>query len=108
MLAVGRGVEHEVERLRDRADALQGAPQERGQVGDAADARGSGALERGLVAARHDPGFVGDARSIGTESDVVAANLDDAQVLPFFLREDVAKDAALLAFESSRVPARSS
>ena len=33
MLAVGRGVEHEVERLGDGADTLQGAPQERGEIG---------------------------------------------------------------------------
>ena len=33
MLAVGRGVEHEVESLGYSADTLQGAPQKRGEIG---------------------------------------------------------------------------
>jgi len=39
MLAVGRSMKHEVEGLGHRAYTLQGAPQERGQIGQAAYAR---------------------------------------------------------------------
>ena len=39
MLAVGRGVEHEVEAFGDAADALQGASQQRREVDEAAHAR---------------------------------------------------------------------
>ena len=37
------------------------------------------------MVARHNPGFVGNARSVGTERDIVAAGLDHAQGLTFFL-----------------------
>src|ERR1039458_2005060 len=51
------------------------------------------------MAARHNPGFVRGARSIGAEGDVVSANFDDAQVLTLLLRQNIAEDAALFALE---------
>src|SRR6202140_1458891 len=45
MLAVGRSVEQEVEGFGDRADALQGPPQERGEIGQVSNARRTGALK---------------------------------------------------------------
>src|SRR5208337_4383036 len=51
------------------------------------------------MAAGHDPGFVGDARSKGAEGQVVSANFDDAQALALLLRQNVAENAALLGFE---------
>src|SRR6266446_1194757 len=51
------------------------------------------------MAARHDPGLVRDARSVGAESHVVSSRFHDTQVLTFFLRQNVAEDAALFALE---------
>src|ERR1019366_2580302 len=51
------------------------------------------------MAAGHNPGFVRDARSIGAEGHIVSASFYDAQVLTFLLRQNVAEDAALFAFE---------
>src|SRR6266852_6695233 len=51
------------------------------------------------MAARHDPGFVRDARSIRAEGHVVSSRLDDAQVLALLLRQNVAEDAALFGLE---------
>src|SRR5579885_1991232 len=45
--------------------------------------------------AGEDPGFVGDARGIRAESNVVAAQFEHAQALALFLSDDVAEDAAL-------------
>src|SRR5580698_6703743 len=49
------------------------------------------------MAARHDPGFIGDARRIGTEGRIVSANFNDAQALTLLLRQYVAKNAAFFA-----------
>src|ERR1700687_5512069 len=49
------------------------------------------------MAARHNPGFVRDARSIGAEGHVVSANFEDAQALTLLLHQNVAEDAALFA-----------
>ena len=51
------------------------------------------------MVARQDPGFIGNARGIGTDGQIVAARLDDPQRLPLLLLDDVAEDAALLADE---------
>src|ERR1700730_12949011 len=51
------------------------------------------------MASWHDPGLVRDTRSIRAEGHVVASRFDDAQVLTFFLRQNVAENAALLALE---------
>src|SRR5258708_37434995 len=51
------------------------------------------------MAARHDPGFVRDARSIRAEGHVVSSRLDDAQVLALLLRQNVAENAALFGLE---------
>src|ERR1700682_6029812 len=51
------------------------------------------------MAARHNPGFIRDARSIGAEGHVVSAIFDDAQALMLLLRQNVAEDATLLALE---------
>src|SRR5438270_5704267 len=49
--------------------------------------------------ARQNPGFIGHARSIRTKSDIIATNLHDPLVLAFFLRDDVAEDAAFFLVE---------
>ena len=51
------------------------------------------------MGARQDPGFVGHARRVRAQRDEVAAQLDHAQVLLHFLRNDVAENAALLLLE---------
>src|ERR1700674_3637886 len=51
------------------------------------------------MAARHNPGFIRDARGIGAEGDVVSAIFEDAQGLMLLLRQNVAENAPLLAFE---------
>src|ERR1700732_1871214 len=51
------------------------------------------------MAARHNAGFVWDARSIGAEGYVVSAIFDDAQALMLLLRQNVAEDATLFALE---------
>src|SRR5208282_3659711 len=52
-----------------------------------------------FMAARHNPGFIGNPRRIRTESHVVSAGFYDAQTLPLFLRQNVAENAALLALK---------
>src|ERR1700679_3695694 len=49
------------------------------------------------MAARHDPGFVGNAWRIRTECCVVPTEFDDAKGLTFLLRQNVAENAAFLA-----------
>ena len=49
------------------------------------------------MAARQDPGFIRNARRVGTERDKVSAHFKDAHLLTLFLRNDVAEDAALFA-----------
>ena len=51
------------------------------------------------MGAGDDPGFVGDARGIGAERNIRAADFDDALVLADFLIEDVAENAALFGSE---------
>src|SRR5260370_12214061 len=51
------------------------------------------------MGARHDPGFVRDARSIRAEGHVVSSRLDDAQVLAPLRRQNGAEDAALFGLE---------
>src|SRR4029077_4098158 len=51
------------------------------------------------MAARHNPGFIGDARSIGAEGYVVSAIFDDAQGLILLLGQNVAENATLFALE---------
>src|SRR6202790_4431906 len=51
------------------------------------------------MAARHNPGFVRDARSIRAEGHVVSSSFHDAQVLTLLLGQNVAEDAALFALE---------
>src|SRR5437899_440127 len=51
------------------------------------------------MAARHNPGFVRDARRIGAEGYVVSAIFYDAQALLLLLRQNVAENATFLALE---------
>src|ERR1700686_3691997 len=51
------------------------------------------------MAARHNPGCIRNARRVRAEGPVVAARLHDTQVLTFFLRQNVAENAALFALE---------
>src|ERR1700693_3946390 len=51
------------------------------------------------MAARHNPGFIRNARSIGAEGYVVSAIFDDAQGLILLLGQNVAEDATLYALE---------
>src|SRR5712671_4738709 len=51
------------------------------------------------MVAGKNPGFVGDAGRIGTQRHIIAARLDDAQGLALLLLQNVAEDAALLAYE---------
>ena len=97
--AVGRSVQDEVKFFGDGADALQGAAQERAEVVEASGARESGAFERGFVGSRQEPDFVGHARRVGADGNIVAAGFEDAEVLAFFLREDVAEHAAFFGLE---------
>ena len=107
MKGAGRGVQHEVEFLGDGAHALQGAPQQGGEVDPQAGVVQSGTLERRFVVAGQNPGLVRGARRVGTEGKVVAAGLDDALRLTFFLLDDVASTQRSLLTKNSR-PARSS
>src|SRR5260370_36068506 len=52
-----------------------------------------------MVGARHDAGLVREGRSIRAEGHVVSSSFNDAQVLTFLLRQNVAEDAALFALE---------
>ena len=67
MLAVGRGVEHEVKAFRNGTDSLQGAPQQSGKIGHAAHARG--------------------VKLIGATSHYVTEVLDDGPII----EQDVAR-----------------
>ncbi len=58
-----------------------------------------GAFERGFMGARENPGFVGNARSVGTQGNVVSAGFEHAEGLALFLAEDVAEHAALFGDE---------
>src|SRR5258708_15677265 len=51
------------------------------------------------MVAGKNPGFVGDAGRIGTQRHIIAARLDDAQGLALLLLQNVAENAALLAYE---------
>src|SRR6266404_2817649 len=51
------------------------------------------------MAARHNPGFIGDARRIGTEGYVISAIFENAQALMLLLRKNVAENATLFALE---------
>src|SRR5260370_41238203 len=61
--------------------------------------RQPGALERCFVVARNDPGFVGDARSVGAERDIVSARFNYPRGLTFLLSENGTKNAALFRLE---------
>src|ERR1700679_2120059 len=99
MHAVRRSVQYEMEILGDGSHPLQSAAKQRGEVCEHCSASESGALERGFVGARKNPGFVRNARSVGTKSNVVAAGFEHAQGLPLLLAEDVAEPAALFGDE---------
>ena len=49
--------------------------------------------------ARHDPGFIRDARSVRTQGKIVPASLEHAHRLTLLLLDDVAEDTAFLADE---------
>src|ERR1700733_4907645 len=49
------------------------------------------------MVARQYPGFVRNARGVGSHGDIVAARFNHARGLALLLVEDVAEDAALLA-----------
>src|ERR1700723_380748 len=88
-----------MKRIGDGENTLECPTQQRCQISEAVDARRARALKRRLVGAGENPGFVGDARSVGAERNVVAAHFQDAHILAFFLRDDVAENAALFALE---------
>src|ERR1022692_389160 len=92
-------MQHEMEAFRDGADALERAAEECGEIGPQARLRQSGALEGRFVVAGHDPGFVGDARGVGSEGDIIAASLDHAGSLTLLLSKNVAEDAAFLGLK---------
>src|ERR1700691_5168927 len=79
----------------DAANSLQRAPQQRREIAQAANARRSRALKRRFMTARNYPGLVGHPRRIGAEDNIVSASFDDAKVLPFLLRQNIAEHAAL-------------
>src|SRR6202021_2692660 len=99
MHAVRRIVQYEMEILGDGSHSLKSGAKQRGEVCEHCSASESGALERGFVGARKNPGFVRNARSVGTKSNVVAASFEHAQGLPLLLAEDVAEHAALFGHE---------
>src|SRR2546430_17330753 len=88
-------MQHEMELLGHGADALQGAAQECSTILQHARAPQSGTLKSRLMSTGHDPGFVWNARRIGTHGDVVATSFEVTLGLALFLREDVTKNAAL-------------
>src|SRR5713226_9372927 len=92
-------MQDKMEFLGERADALQRAPKNCCQIGELALAHERGALERSVVIAGKNPGFVGNAGRVGAEGNVVSAAFDHAQGLTLFLVDDVAKDAAFLVQE---------
>src|SRR2546423_15682803 len=51
------------------------------------------------MASRHDPGFIGNPRRVGTQRNKVATHFQHTLVLLKFLRNDVAEDAAFLLLE---------
>src|ERR1700722_4545035 len=89
-------MQNEMEFLGDGTPPLQCPAQQSGQVHSQPRLVQSGSFERSLMIARHDPGFIGDARGIRTESQVVPASFEDAHSLTLFLLKDVAEDAAIL------------
>src|SRR3984885_64241 len=78
---------------------LQRPAQQGGEVGAQSGLVQSGPFERRIVVARHNPGFIGNARGIGTQSEIVAASLEEARGLTFLLLNDVAKNSTFLADE---------
>src|SRR5580658_5268749 len=86
-----------MECLGNGADTLQGTPQERSEISNAAHTRRSRSFKRGLVAARDDPRFIRYPRSIRAERRIVSAKFDDAQTLAFLLRQNIAEHATLFA-----------
>src|SRR5712671_1798944 len=88
-----------METFRDRANPLQGTAQQRAQISPQSRLRQSRALERGFVVARNDPGFVGDARGVRSERDVVSASFDYARGLALLLSENVTEDTTLFRLE---------
>ncbi len=90
---IRRGMDHHVIAVAE----LQQAPQ---ACGRASWPGGGGSLrlrrfELMIVSFRHDPGFIGHARSIRAKGVVVADAVHDALGLANFLTQDVAEDAAL-------------
>ena len=51
------------------------------------------------MAARYNPSFVRNPRSIGAKRHIVAAHFNDAQPLALLLRENVAENAAFFALK---------
>src|SRR5437588_9986363 len=97
MKAARRRMENEVKVLGYGAYSLQCSPQERCQIHAQSGTIEARPLESGIVISGHNPGFVGNARRIGTQSEVVATNLDHARALALFLLNDVAKNTSLFA-----------
>src|ERR1700677_3562463 len=85
--------------FRDRANALQRAAQQRRKIHSQSRPRQSRALERGLMVAGYDPGFVGDARRVRSDRNIIAARFDHTRSLTLLLRKNVAEDATFLALE---------
>src|SRR4029077_8662588 len=99
MQAAGRSVKHEVEIFGDGADALQGPAQESGEIRSQAGLVQASTLKGRIVIAGENPGFVGNAWGVRPQGEVVAAHLNHALGLAFFLLDDVAEDTALFADE---------
>ena len=51
------------------------------------------------MVAGYDPGFVGDARRVRSDRNIIAARFDHTRSLTLLLRKNVAEDATFLALE---------
>src|SRR5579864_5349984 len=99
MQTARRGMQHKMKFLSNGAHALQSSPQKSRKVHPQSWLVQSGSLEGSVVVARHDPGFIGDARGVWSQRQIVPSGLDDALGLSLLLLDDVAEDAPFLAHE---------
>src|SRR6202034_4535577 len=85
--------------FRDSAYALQGTSQQGTQVAHRSGPVQAEAFEGRLVGAWQNPTLVRHTRRIGTHGDEVAAKLNHAQVLLYFLGNNVTENTSFLALE---------
>src|SRR5438477_2050896 len=99
MKSVGRSVQDKMKFFCHGADSMQSSTQEGRQIAQVARAAEHETLKRSLMSARQEPGFIGHARSIGTQRHKVTPHLEHAHILIYFLGDDVAKYAAFFGGE---------